>query len=287
MRTVALCLFLAALARPAAAETWTSYPKAEYEHYGFVTDTADATAILLNPAGLAGGPGSNLYFDLSGDHNELTEYVAALQGKAFGFAYRHRDLHGPGVVPNPGNEPQPGEGNLDAYTAAGGYGRGSFKFGASAAWTNTDLPGKDAFSWNAGLLMRVGSMFTLGGTVINIQHPRFLDGNLKPRYTYGITASPLFGLLTLSVQGSHEDGNSDIIDMTYGAKVHLKSGLSLAATVEDAPGDPPTLGASATYFFGRGAVSGRARTTDGTDGFRGQLAFQTFDQFWQSGGGLQ
>ena len=105
MRTVAVCLLLTALAHPAAAETWTSYPKAEYLHYGFATDAADATAILLNPAGLAGGPGTNLYFDLSGNDNELTEYVVALQGKALGFAYRHRDLHGPGVDPTAGNDP--------------------------------------------------------------------------------------------------------------------------------------------------------------------------------------
>ena len=124
----------------------------------------------------------------------------------------------------------------------------------------------------------------MAGRIDNIQHPNFLDGELRPHYTYGFTTRPLFNLVTISVQGSHDDGRSDIIDMLYGIRIRPEPALSIQAAVEDAPGSSPTLGASVTYFFGKGAVSGRLRTLDGTDGYRGQVALQAFDEFWQQGG---
>ncbi|HET9232573.1 MAG TPA: hypothetical protein VFP10_00340 [Candidatus Eisenbacteria bacterium] len=283
MRGLTGALLLFALAPAAAASTWTRIPAFEYSHYGFVSDVGDATAIFLNPAGLSGGPGTNMYLDVTGDDNELTEYVVALQGKSLGFAYRHRDLHGAGVSPA-SNDPVLGEGNLDTYTGAGGHTWGPVSLGVGAVWTKTDLPGEDAFSWEAGLLYRVATLAAVGGRLSNIQHPDFLDGEVRPLYTYGFTLRPLFGMLTLSAQGSHEDGRADIIHMAYGAKLGLRSGLTVLATVLDEPGSDPTLGASVTYFFGKGAVSGRLRTLDGTDGYRGQVAIQAYDQFWQQGG---
>ena len=282
MRVLAGVLLLFLLTATANAATWTSYPAFEYSHYGFASDAGDATAIFLNPAGLAGGPGTNMYLDLTGNDDEMTEYVAALQGKSLGFAYRHRDLPGSGVAPV-SSDPVLGEGNLDSYSLATGYGRGSVRLGLGAVWTKTDLPGDDAFSWDAGVMVRAGSYATLAGRVENIQHPDFLDGQLRPHYTYGFTTRPILNLLTVSVQGSHEDGRANIIDMMYGVKLKPNPSLTILAALEDAPGATPTLGASVTYSFGRGAVSGRLRTLDGTDGYRGQVALQAFDEFWQGG----
>jgi hypothetical protein len=124
----------------------------------------------------------------------------------------------------------------------------------------------------------------LAGRIDNIQHPKFLDGELRPRYTYGFTTRPLFNLVTINVQGSHEDGRADIINMLYGVKIRPERALTIQAAVEDAPGSSPTLGASVSYFFGKGTISGRLRTLDGTDGYRGQVAIQAFDEFWQQGG---
>lgn len=282
MRVLIGALFIFAFAPAALASTWTRIPAFEYSHYGFVSDTGDATAIFLNPAGLAGGPGTNMYLDVTGDDEELTEYVIALQGKSLGFAYRHRDLHGAGVAPA-SSDPVLGEGNLDTYTGAGGHTWGMVSLGVGAVWNKTDLPGEDSFSWEAGLQVRAGTIAILGGRLSNIQHPDFLDGELRPLYTYGFTLRPLFGKLTLSAQGNHEDGRADIIQMAYGAKLSLQA-LTIGATVQDEPGSDPTLGASVTYFFGKGAVSGRLRTLEGTDGYRGQVAIQAYDQFWQHGG---
>src|SRR6185436_7738992 len=214
--------------------------------------------------------------------DEVTEYVAALQGKSLGFGYRHRDLKGAGVSPA-SSDPVLGEGNLDSYIIATGYGRGSVQLGTAAVWTKTDLPGDDAFSWQAGVMIRAGTYAMLAGRIDNIQHPNFLNGELRPHYTYGFTTRPLLNLLTISVQGSHEDGRSDIIDMLYGIKIRPERALTIQAAVEDAPGSSPTLGASVSYFFGKGTLSGRLRTLDGTDGYRGQMALQAFDEFWQQG----
>ena len=283
MRVLTGAFLLLCLASTAGATTWTSYPSFEFSHYGFASEVGDATAIFVNPAGLAGGPGTNMYLDVTGNDDEVTEYVAALQGKSLGFAYRHRDLKGSGVSPA-SSDPVLGEGNLDSYILATGYGRGSVRLGVGAVWTKTDLPGEDAFSWQGGVMVRAGTYAMLAGRIDNIQHPDFLDGELRPHYTYGFTTRPLLNLLTISVQGSHEDGRADIIDMLYGVKLRPEPALSIQAALEDAPGSSPTLGASVTYFFGKGAVSGRLRTLDGADGYRGQVALQAFDEFWQQGG---
>ena len=276
-------LLLLFLASSAGANTWTSYPTFEFSHYGFASEVGDATSIFINPAGLAGGPGTNMYLDVTGNDDEVTEYVAALQGKSLGFAYRHRELNGSGVAPA-SSDPVLGEGNLDSYILATGYGRGSVRLGLAGVWTKTDLPGDDAFSWQGGVMVRAGTYAMLAGRIDNIQHPNFLNGELRPHYTYGFTTRPLLNLVTISVQGSHDDGRADIIDMLYGVRIRPEPALSIQAAVEDAPGSSPTLGASVTYFFGKGAVSGRLRTLDGVDGYRGQVALQAFDEFWQQGG---
>jgi hypothetical protein len=283
MRVLTGACLLLCLASTAGATTWTSYPAFEYSHYGFVSEVGDATALMINPAGLAGGPGTNMYLDVTGNDDEVTEYVAALQGKSLCFAYRHRDLPGSGVSPA-SSDPVLGEGNLDSYILGTGYGRGAVRLGLGTTWTKTDLPGDDAFSWQAGVMIRMGQWATLAGRLDNIQHPNFLNGELRPRYTYGFTTRPILNLVTVSVQGSHEDGRADIIDMLYGVRIRPDPALNIQATVEDAPGSSPTLGASVSYFFGKGAVSGRLRTLDGVDGYRGQVALQAFDEFWQQGG---
>jgi|GEM_PF-1731368 len=284
MRFLTGAFLLLCLASAAGATTWTSYPAFEYSHYGFVSEVGDATAILINPAGLAGGPGTNMYLDVTGNDDEMTEYTAALQGKSLGFCYRHRDLKDSGGASPASSDPVLGEGNLDSYIMATGYGRGSVRLGLAGVWTKTDLPGSDAFSWQAGVMLRAGTWATLAGRLDNAQHPNFLNGELRPHYTYGFTTRPILNLLTVSVQGSHEDGRSDVIDMLYGVNLRPEPALTIQAALEDAPGSSPTLGASVTYSFGRGAMSGRLRTIEGMDGYRGQVAIQAFDEFWQQGG---
>jgi hypothetical protein len=273
--------FSVAGAPAARAETWRTLPPFELSAYRFVTESADATGTFLNPAGLAGGQGTNLYLDATGDGDQIVEGTAALQGGAWSFAYRHRDL----VPEEPAlGLPLAGDRNADTYVLAGGFGPPKLRLGLSRAWTRVDVPGDDAGTWNAGLLSRTGDRILLGATVENIQHPRFLDGRLRPRYSYAIGVDLLGdapGRATLTVQGSHEDGSSDRMDLAAGLRVRFPSGLDVSMTVRDRFDRDLEFGGSITHPFGPGTISGRARQVSETETLRGQVAVQLFDPFWK------
>ena len=285
-RTGARVGFLIALvlggvaARPAGAGPRLDMPRFEYARFGFAADAMDATAIFLNPAGLSGGPGTNLYADISGSTDGIVEYVAALQGKGMGFAYRHREPQDAAGLP-PGELSVTDPGHLDTYMLAGGYGPPKLRVGLSAAWNKTDMAGEDAFSWTAGFQSFLSESYAIGVTLENILNPAFLDGELRPRYTYGLAVHAVPGLLTLNIQGSHQDGDADLIRILYGARVTIPAGWTFSAVLDDPPGSGPTFGLSVTWLFGKGAASARGRSLDRNKEFRGQAALQIFDQFWQ------
>ena len=196
--TLLSALGLAGMADPAAAESWVEIPQVELSRYGFAAEAVDATAIYLNPAALAGGPGTNLYADITGRFDFPLEWTAALQGKALGFGYRHRQALEPGDLPE-GESSATDGGALDTYILAGGYGPPSFRLGLSTAWNKTTLPGDDGLSVNAGFQSFTNQSFAVGFVVENIQHPDFLGGQARPRYTYGLTIRAVPQLLTLNV----------------------------------------------------------------------------------------
>lgn len=279
-------LVLAGLPASAAAQPWISLPVPEIGAHRFVSDTDDATAIFLNPGGLATGHGTNLYLDLSGDDGDMVENVAALQGGSWGFGYRHRELAPRGMDAtylNGAGLPA-SAGHLDTYSLASSFGPPAFQVGTARVWNNTDLPGHDASSWKVGVLSRPTRALSLGGMVENVNRPRFLDARLRPRYTYGISVRPLPGdpeLLTVSVQGTHGDGDPDLIDLAFGARMHLESGLELGLSVQDPRNGSVRVGASVSTYFGKGAASARVRSVGGDTDYRALASLQVFDEFWQ------
>jgi hypothetical protein len=281
LAAVLACLL--GIAVPLAAATAPSLPPPELAAYSFVTRALDATATLINPAGLARAKGTNLYLDLSGDGTEILEGTAAMQGGSWAFTYRHRDLSGREGT-SPLGVPVPANRNADTYAFATGLGPPRYQIGISRVWTNVDVPGEDAGTWNAGFMSRPSPRVTLGFTVENIQHPRFLNGRLTPRYTYALSLGLLPSrpnFLVLTGQGSHLDGAADRIDVSGGLSVHLPSGVDAGLVVRRPFGGDVEVGATVTRAFGRGAASARVRSVSGTDQVRGQLAIQVFDEIWQ------
>jgi hypothetical protein len=272
---------LAASASPVRAETWRELPPFEVAAYRFVTGARDATATFLNPAGLAGAVGSNLYLDASGDGEEILEGTAALQGGHWAFAYRHRDLYRSELgLPSAESERD----NADAYVLAGALGPPKLRLGLSRSWTNVDAPGDDAGTWTAGILAAASDRVTLGGTIQNIEKPRFLDGRLRPRYTYAAefalgTGDPARAAVT--VEGSHLDGAADRVDLAGGVTVRFPAGLELGVLVRDRFDRDLEFAATVTHPLGPGTVSGRARSVSETDDVRGQVAIQLYDPFWK------
>jgi protease-4 len=288
---VSAAILVVALGTATAAE-WI--PPYEFSFYRFAAETRDGASTFLNPAGLAGGVGTNLSLELSGNEDVLDEFVAAMQGGPWGFAYRHRDLTEVPrrvytAVPSafaPGQPiiPVPADANLDAYTFGAAVGPRWFKLGAARVWGNVDEPGADLRTWILGFQSRPARRLSLGFTVRNPGHPDYLDARLDPRYTYGVALRPLPAspeLLTLNVEGSHADGSSRI-DMAYGARVFTRRGLEVALAVRDRNGLSPEFGLSVTGHFGHGAASARGRSVEGTgEDVRGSVGIQVFDEFWR------
>lgn len=292
---VALGVCVLVLAWGVAAVSWTAsaaaspigIPGFEGSAYGFIAETGDATASFVNPAGLAGGTGMNLYLDLSGSDKEIMEGVVALQGGSWAFAYRHRDLLDRGADPTALNGfgfPPDKEGNLDTYILASSWGPPRFQVGAAKVWTNTDLSGKDASNWQVGVQSRPSRQISVGAVIDNVTRTKFLDGELVPRYRYGISVRPLGynpELLTVSVEGSHQDGNPGVIDMAYGVRVHLNTGLEFGLSVQDPNGESPRFGGWVATYFGKGSAAARARGVHGKETYRATAVLQIYDQFWQ------
>ncbi len=280
-----LAMGTAGAAAPAAAGEWI--PAWEFSHYGFVADTRDALSTVLNPAGLSGGVGTNLYLDLSGSSDDLDEVSTALQGGPWGFAYRHRDLHDWGPRRVGGADPYElilPDRNLDEYVFGVAAGPRWLQLGVSRVWGNVDQPGHDRRSWVLGMQSRPDRRLALGFTVENPGRPDYLGGELTPRYRYGVAVRPLPAdpeLLTLNVEGSNPDGSA-AVDMAYGARFRLSGGLDLGFTVEDRNGVSPEFGLTATAHFGHGAAAARARTVEGREeDVRGSVVLQAFDEFWR------
>ena len=284
IRLAAMAILLAAVAGAAAAAEWV--PPYEHSFYRFAAETQDGASTFLNPAGLAGGVGTNLLLELSGNQDVLDEFVGAMQGGPWGFAYRHRDLtdvprssiEGDAVVADPSDA------DLDTYTFGAAVGPPLMRIGVARVWGNVDRPGNDLRTWSFGLQSRPLRQLAFGLTVENPGHPRYLDARLDPRYTYGAAVRPLPGspeLLTLNVQGSHADGSSRI-DMAYGARVLAPRGIEVALAVHDRNGFSPEFGLSVTGHFGNGAASARSRSVKGTgEDVRGSVAIQVYDEFWR------
>jgi protease-4 len=261
-------------------------PGFEADAYAFIAEVGDATAAFINPAALAGGQGTNLYLDLSGNDDEIMEGVVALQGGSWAFCYRHRDLLPRGTEPTAlnGFGIPDGEGNIDTYILSSSWGPPRLQLGASKVWTNTDLPGEDASGWRVGLRSRPQRRLSLGVVVDNVSRTSFLDGKLVPRYRYGISVRPLSWnpeLLTVSVEGSHYDGHPEAIDMAYGVRLHLNSGLEFGVSVQDPNGEGPRFGGWLAAYFGKGAAAAHARGVHGKETYRSTVSLQVFDQFWQ------
>ena len=114
-RTFIVCALVAmsaaVLLSPAEAwaENWVPMPPIEVSAYEFVANVHTAYSMFINPAGMASGKGANMYLDLTGDRDQLSEWVVALQGRTWGVTYRHRDL-----VPGERASPAPGLGDRRA-----------------------------------------------------------------------------------------------------------------------------------------------------------------------------
>lgn len=272
--SIALLLsFVGVLIAPVSSRAQDQLPPFEIERYRFVAGADDATALFLNPAGLAQGRGFNTYLDGSIGENGFDGMSLGLQFGNIGLGYAHQDL----------DLPQ-GDRNLDHYLLGAGFGPRTFRLGIQGTWTTTDLPGSNAGSLWFGLQSRPHRRVSLGLGVQNANHPSFVLGHLATRYTYGVGIRPLRNVeeLTLDIEGSSLDGAFDDIDLSLGVRWASFLGWDFAAVARFPYGEDFQLGASATAHFEFANTAGQVRSSEGRDAARGNVALQLHESYWRN-----
>jgi len=247
--TLLSALGLAGMADPAAAESWVEIPQVELSGTGSRPRRWTPPPSTSTRPRSPGGPAPISTPTSPGDS------ISRWSGRPPSRGRPWVRLPAPpgaraGGLPE-GESSATDGGALDTYILAGGYGPPSFRLGLSTAWNKTTLPGDDGLSVNAGFQSFTNQSFAVGFVVENIQHPDFLGGQARPRYTYGLTIRAVPQLLTLNVQGSHLDGDQNLIAMLYGVRVALRSGWRSPPSCGTSPGNRPPSGCPASFSSAR------------------------------------
>jgi hypothetical protein len=141
------------------------------------TDVADARAIWVNPAGLAGITAASVYLDLTTDHpgsrGTLGQVSLGFDSHGLGFSYQ-RDAFGGGA-------------RSHAYKVGLASGNGVLAAGFDLALNGGDSHGT---AWDVGLTYRPNTMLRVGGAVLNIGEPTVLGVKTPVTFVPGVTIEP-------------------------------------------------------------------------------------------------
>jgi protease IV len=205
----------------------------------FVSETDDADALWVNPAGLTMRPGSDLYTEFSyGAGGFLSEprFRQALVGLrlgGLGLGYRHDRFPGepPPALPAPEWVHRRG----DAYTAGLGLGSRAFALGGAATWHRV---GPRATTWDLGALVRPFRWASLGVAWHDPGAPTVRYHARTEQIVGGFSLRPFGELLTASVQTrwGREAGqlrrDGDVIGHDAGLRLLTPFGLELFGNLE-------------------------------------------------------
>ncbi len=180
-----------------------------------VATSDDALATFFNPAGLAAGRGSSLYY--------FRTYAGDSDGDDAFFV----------STPKTGFHMEFGEASDDVefrrYTfASGSRLSGSIYWGTGYSWINSDDDGYDKFSsWSVGLMFR-RRYLSFGAVARDLNRPSLLEE--KRTYDLGIALRPGTWRLTFSVDARKVE-DSDGLDFNYALEIRPVRGTILRASV--------------------------------------------------------
>jgi protease-4 len=159
----------------------------------FVADVDDATALIVNPAGI--GARKNFSSLIAGSYyyNRLSEFDIdfSFPNVGLGYMYQKTDIY-----------------RSNSYLL--GFGArlfSQFHLGTTLTWNHTSLPTdyRSPFSVDVGFLYRPSRRLSLGGVWRNTNRPRFAGGRLEDYFNGGISIRPMTDALTLSADGIWAD----------------------------------------------------------------------------------
>lgn len=199
----------------------------------------DATAVLVNPAGLGMYMGeAGYYFGTTVSGENESDYTFALKAGPVGFGYQRAFCWEAGE----GGKLFPGDDALDTYTFSMGLGEPrKFSVGFDYRWFRPRF-GAEAKTgtWDIGAVYRPTNWLSLAATAQNLSEPDiFDDGNPLPiTYTTGVAVRPIGNRLTLMADMSFPEEAEDEDDVTFMAGLETEpfDGFVLRGSFRSAPG---------------------------------------------------
>jgi protease-4 len=262
-------------ARGNAADTLAPYNQtlqSDLAGTRFVADIDDAAALYVNPAGLGARRHRTSILQLTYAYNRLAELPAAVSFPSLGLGYRYAKTE---------------RYTANSYSVGLGFPLGpGFFIGSSLNWHHTDLAeSRSPFSVDLGFILRPHRYLSLGGVWRNANRPRFHTGRLEDAFTGGLSIRPMTERLTLSGQGTFDEGSKP--GYLFGGRFSIVPGIELFGTyardLAYAGTDPYeefAAGVRFAFSTGRMAASTRSRVDGDYAYSRNTITFENTNAFF-------
>jgi protease-4 len=240
MRTLLVVMTILALAAQIASAD--ILPNTWLRGASSVAVNDDATALLINPAGLAAQDGSNTYVGLSLHGEEVAGFHAASKMGFIGLGYDRQYAWRPD-----GDSVDLTDRAIDTYYAGLALGDRGFSVGFDYRWLRAQFGDEEkAGTWDVGVLYRPSRWLSIGAVIRNASEEEFSPGDgegtrgcdCSPKATYvaGLALRPVGSVLTLMADAS-VDRDEDLDEATYtlGAEAMVADGLTLRGSLRTFP----------------------------------------------------
>jgi protease-4 len=190
----------------------TPYLRSDIFTYRFVSETDDASALFVNPAGLGARNNGSTILRGSYEFNRLNEITLGFSGPNIGLGYTRIDNN-----------------IYKSYTYHLGFGSRlfpGFYVGSSYLWHHSNLElDRSPFTMDIGFLARPHRYISIGGVWKNTNRSRFNGNRLEDTFTGGISFRPLTERLTISGQTKVAEGTGP--SWQFGGSFNLLPGLEV------------------------------------------------------------
>ncbi|MCD6380639.1 signal peptide peptidase SppA, partial [bacterium] len=180
--------------------------------YRFISETDDASALFVNPAGLGVRENGSTILRGSYEFDRLNEFTLGFSGPKIGLGYTRID-----------------NGFYKSYTYHLGFGGKifpGFYVGSSYLWHHSNLElNKSPFAMDIGFIARPHRYISIGGVWNNTNRSRFNSSRLEDTFTGGISFRPLTDRITISGQAMVAEGSGPC--WQFGGSFDLLPGLEV------------------------------------------------------------
>ena len=208
----AVVLLAAGLLAAPADSLVTPELRSDIYTYRFISESDDASALFVNPAGLGARDHGSTILRGSYEFDRLNEITLGFSGPKIGLGYTHID-----------------NGIYKSYTYRLGFGGKLFRgfyIGSSYLWHHSNLKlNRSPFAMDIGFLARPHRYISIGGVWKNTNRSKFNGRRIEDSFTGGISFRPLSERITISGQARVAEGFSPC--WQFGGSFDLLPGLEV------------------------------------------------------------